>query len=119
MSSTVLICDDAEYMREMITDILTKAGHEVVGHAKNGIDAVEMYKELKPDVVTMDIVMPEMSGVDALREIMKIDPDARVLMCTAIGQKALMKQAEEGGARGFVVKPFGPSDFLYALNAAM
>ena len=119
MSCTVLVCDDAGYMRTMITDILTQAGYEVLGEATSGVEAVEKYKELMPDVVTMDIVMPDMSGLDALREIMIVDPNACVVMCSAIGQKALLEQARVVGARGFVVKPFEPDGLLKALNDAV
>ena len=119
MSYTVLVCDDASYMREMIMDIVTQVGHEVVAQAENGVEAVEKYKEFKPDVVTMDIVMPDMSGVDALRKIREADPHARIIMCTAIGQKALIKQAEDAGAVGFVIKPFTASALVDALNAAL
>ncbi len=119
MSHTVMICDDAGYMRGLITNILTEAGYEVVGEAENGAVAVEKYKELQPDLVTMDVVMPEVSGIDALREIMKIDPNARVLMCTAIGQDRLMVEAKEAGAKGFILKPFKPSNILDAVKEAV
>ena len=85
MSHTVLVCDDAIFMRTMISDILTQAGFEVVGEAESGVQAVDKYRQLKPDLVTMDIVMPDMGGIDAVREIVKQDPDAKILMCSAMG----------------------------------
>ena len=116
MSQTVLICDDAIFMRTMIGDILTQAGFQVVGEAENGIQAVEKYRELRPDLVTMDIVMPEMGGIDAVREIVKDDPGAKILMCSAMGQQALVIEAIQAGARDFVVKPFQPSRVLEAVQ---
>ena len=98
MSHTVLICDDAIFMRTMVGDILQQAGFEVVGEAETGIQAVEKYKQLKPDLVTMDIVMPDMGGIDAVREITKFDPNAKVLMCSAMGQQALVVEAIQAGA---------------------
>ncbi len=90
MNQTVLVCDDAIFMRTMISDILSQAGFEVVGEAESGLQAVEKYRELKPDLVTMDIVMPDMGGIEAVREICKADPDAKILMCSAMGQQALV-----------------------------
>ena len=87
MSHTVLVCDDAIFMRTMISDILTQAGFEVVGEAESGSQAVEKYRSLKPDLVTMDIVMPDMGGIEAVREICKTDPEAKILMCSAMGQR--------------------------------
>jgi two-component system chemotaxis response regulator CheY len=116
MSRTVLIVDDAIFMRTMIADILKGAGFEVVGEASSGTEAVEKYKELKPDLVTMDIVMPDMGGIDAVREIIKIDPKARILMCSAMGQQGLVVEAIQAGARDFVVKPFQPSRVLEAVQ---
>jgi two-component system, chemotaxis family, chemotaxis protein CheY len=116
MSQTVLICDDAIFMRTMIGDILTQAGFHVVGQAETGVQAVEKYRELKPDFVTMDIVMPEMGGIDAVREIVKDDPGAKILMCSAMGQQALVIEAIQAGARDFVVKPFQPSRVLEAVQ---
>ena len=116
MSRTVLIVDDAIFMRTMIADILKGAGFEVVGEASSGAEAVEKYKELKPDLVTMDIVMPDMGGIDAVREIMKIDPKAKILMCSAMGQQGLVVEAIQAGARDFVVKPFQPSRVLEAVQ---
>ena len=116
MSHTVLVCDDAIFMRTMISDILTTAGFEVIGEAETGREAVDRYKELKPDLVTMDIVMPDMGGIEAVREICKVDPDAKVLMCSAMGQQALVVEAIQAGAKDFVVKPFQPSRVLEAVQ---
>jgi len=109
MSQTVLICDDAIFMRTMIGDILTQAGFTIVGEAETGVQAVEKYRQFKPDLVTMDIVMPDMGGIDAVREIVKESPDAKILMCSAMGQQALVIEAIQAGARDFVVKPFQPA----------
>ena len=106
MSHRVLVCDDALFMRTMVGDILSQAGYEVVGEAGNGAEAVERYKALRPDFVTMDIVMPDMGGIDAVREITRFDPRARIIMCSAMGQQALVDEALEAGAADFVVKPF-------------
>jgi len=99
VSHTVLVCDDAIFMRTMITDILAQAGFEIVGEAETGTQAVEKYRQLKPDLVTMDIVMPDMGGIDAVREIVKQDPDAKILMCSAMGQQALVVEAIQAGPR--------------------
>ena len=116
MSHTVLICDDAEYIRSVLGEILGRAGFEVVGEAASGTQAVQKYKELKPDFVTMDIVMPDMGGIAAVREIRSFDRDARILMCSAMGQQSLVAEALEAGARDFVVKPFEPSGLLEAVQ---
>jgi len=116
VSRTVLICDDAIFMRTMVSDILQQAGFEVVGEAESGLQAIEKYRALRPDLVTMDIVMPDMGGIDAVREITKLDPQARVLMCSAMGQQALVVEALQAGARDFVVKPFQPSRVLEAVE---
>jgi two-component system chemotaxis response regulator CheY len=116
MGRTVLVVDDAIFMRTMIGDILKQAGFEVVGEAASGIEAVERYKELNPDLVTMDIVMPDMGGIDAVRAIIKEDPDARILMCSAMGQQGLVVEAIQAGARDFVVKPFQPSRVIEAVQ---
>ena len=116
MSRTVLICDDAIFMRTMVSDILQQAGFEVVGEAESGLQAIEKYQALRPDLVTMDIVMPDMGGIDAVREITKLDPQARVLMCSAMGQQALVVEALQAGAKDFVVKPFQPSRVLEAVE---
>lgn len=119
MSHTVLVCDDAIFMRTMISDILTQAGYEVVGEAETGAQAVERYKTLRPELVTMDIVMPDMGGIEAVREIVTFDPSARILMCSAMGQQALVIEAIQAGAKDFVVKPFQPSRVLEAVQRVL
>ena len=119
MSRKVLICDDAVFMRTMVADILRGAGYEVVGEAETGVQAVEQYKLLQPDLVTMDIVMPDMGGIDAVREIRRHDPGARILMCSAMGQQALVVEAIQAGASDFVVKPFQPSRVLDAVERVL
>ena len=103
----------------MVGDILQKAGFQVIGEAETGAQAIEKYKQLRPDLVTMDIVMPEMGGIDAVREIRKHDPAARVLMCSAMGQQALVVEAIQAGAKDFVVKPFVPSRVLEAVQRVL
>ena len=119
MTHTVLVCDDAIFMRTMISDILSQAGFEVVGEAESGLQAVEKYRELKPDLVTMDIVMPDMGGIEEVREICKSDPEAKILMCSAMGQQALVVEAIQAGAKDFVVKPFQPSRVLEAVQRVL
>jgi two-component system chemotaxis response regulator CheY len=119
VSRKVLICDDAVFMRTMVADILRGAGYEVVGEAETGVQAVEQYKVLQPDLVTMDIVMPDMGGIDAVREIRRHDPGARILMCSAMGQQALVVEAIQAGASDFVVKPFQPSRVLDAVERVL
>jgi two-component system chemotaxis response regulator CheY len=119
VAHTVLVCDDAIFMRTMISDILTQAGYDVVGEAESGAQAVERYRQLRPDLVTMDIVMPDMGGIEAVREICKADPDARILMCSAMGQQALVVEAIQAGAKDFVVKPFQPSRVLEAVQRVL
>jgi two-component system chemotaxis response regulator CheY len=119
VSQSVLICDDAIFMRTMLADILQQAGFEIVGEAETGAQAVARYKELRPDLVTMDIVMPDMGGIDAVREITKLDPAARILMCSAMGQQALVIEAIQAGAKDFVVKPFQPSRVLEAIQRVL
>jgi len=119
VSQTVLICDDAIFMRTMLADILTNAGFEVIGEAESGVQAVDLYKRLRPDLVTMDIVMPDMGGIDAVREIMKFDPQAKCLMCSAMGLQALVVESLQAGARDFVVKPFQPSRVLEAVQRVL
>ncbi len=116
MAKKVLIVDDAAFMRMLLKDIVTKAGYEVVGEASNGAEAVEKYKELKPDIVTMDITMPEMNGIEATKEIMKIDPNANVIMCSAMGQQMMVVEAIQAGAKDFIVKPFQQGRVVEALS---
>jgi two-component system chemotaxis response regulator CheY len=116
VAHTVLVCDDAIFMRTMITDILTQAGYEVIGEAETGAQAVERYRQLKPDLVTMDIVMPDMGGIEAVRAICRDSPEAKILMCSAMGQQALVVEAIQAGAKDFVVKPFQPSRVLEAVQ---
>lgn len=115
MAHSVLIVDDAAFMRMMIKDILTKNGYQVVGEAADGAQAIEKYKESIPDLVTMDITMPEMDGITALKEIKKINPNARVIMCSAMGQQAMVIDAIQAGARDFIVKPFQADRVLEAI----
>ncbi len=119
MARTALICDDALFMRTMVGDILQQAGFDIVGEAETGLQAVEKYRALRPDLVTMDIVMPDMGGIDAVREIVKEDPSARVLMCSAMGQQALVIEAIQAGAKDFVVKPFQQDRVLSAVRKAL
>src|SRR5690625_29730 len=119
MSKTVLIVDDAAFMRMMIKDILNKNDFEVVGEAENGVQAVEQYKELQPDLVTMDITMPEMDGIGALKEIKQMNPSAIVIMCSAMGQQAMVIDAIQAGAKDFIVKPFQADRVLEAINKAL
>ena len=116
MAKKVLICDDAAFMRMMIKDILTKNGYEVAGEAENGKKAVEKYNETKPDLVLMDITMPEMDGIQALREIKAIDGGAKVIMCSAMGQQAMVVESIQAGAKDFIVKPFQEDRVLEAVK---
>ena len=119
MAKNILICDDAAFMRMMIKDILTKNGYNVVGEAENGLKAVEKYQETKPDLVLMDITMPEMDGIQALKKIKQADPNASVVMCSAMGQQAMVIEAIQSGARDFIVKPFQPDRVLEAVKKAV
>lgn len=119
MGTKVLVVDDAAFMRMMLRDILAKNGFEVVGEADNGKIAVQMYNELKPDVVTMDITMPEMDGIAAVKEIKAADPNAKVVMVSAMGQQAMVIEAIRSGAADFIVKPFQPDRVLEALGKAL
>ncbi|NLK97230.1 response regulator [Defluviitalea saccharophila] len=106
MAKKILIVDDAAFMRMMIKDILTKNGYEIAAEAENGAKAVEKFKELAPDLVIMDITMPEMDGIQAVREIKKIDGSATIIMCSAMGQQAMVIESIQAGAKDFIVKPF-------------
>lgn len=116
MSREVLIVDDAAFMRMMIKNILVEDGFEIAGEAKNGKEAIELYKELEPDLVTMDITMPDMDGIEAVKEILEIDKEARIIMCSAMGQQAMVIDAIQAGAKDFIVKPFKPDRVLSAIK---
>jgi two-component system, chemotaxis family, chemotaxis protein CheY len=119
LMAKIMIVDDAAFMRAMIRDMLTKSGHEIVAEAKNGLEAVQMYPSAKPDLMTMDITMPEMDGVTALRNIRSLDPAARVIMCSAMGQHAMVLDAIQAGAKDFVVKPLQQQRLLDAIEKVL
>ena len=116
MAKSILICDDAAFMRVMIKDILTKNGYEVAGEAENGLKAVEKYNETKPDLVMMDITMPEMDGIQALKKIKEGDPSANIIMCSAMGQQAMVIESIQSGAKDFIVKPFQADRVIECLS---
>ncbi len=116
MAKNILICDDAAFMRMMIKDILTKNGYNIAGEAENGAKAVEKYNELKPDLVLMDITMPEMDGIQALKKIKETDPNASVIMCSAMGQQAMVIESIQSGAKDFIVKPFQADRVIEAVQ---
>jgi two-component system chemotaxis response regulator CheY len=115
----ILVVDDAAFMRKMVTDALTKGGHEVIGEAGNGAEAVERYQSLKPDLTTLDITMPEKDGLSALKDIMALDPSAKVIMCSALGQESKVLESIKLGAKDFVVKPFQADRVLDAVGKAL
>ena len=115
----VLIVDDAAFMRMTIRQMLEKGGHETVGEAGNGIEAVKKFIELKPDVVLLDITMPEMNGGEAFKRIKQLEPDARVVICSAMGQQAMVAQAIQYGAKDFIVKPFEEDRLIASVNKIM
>ena len=119
MGKNIMICDDAAFMRMMIKDILSKNGYNVVGEAENGAVAVDKYSELKPDLVLMDIPMPEMDGIQALKKIREKDGNASVIMCSAMGQQAMVIESIQAGARDFIVKPFQADRVLEAVNKVL
>ena len=112
----ILIVDDAAFMRMMIKDILTKNGYEVVAEAANGVEAVELNKSHQPDLVTMDITMPEMDGIEAVKQIKAVNPAAKVIMCSAMGQQSMVMDAIKAGANDFIVKPFQADRVLEAVK---
>lgn len=119
MKTRVLVVDDSLFMRTAMTKILTDNGMEIVGQADNGLAAIEKYQELRPDLVTMDIIMPEMNGIDAVRGILAIDPKAVIVMCSALGQKALVDDALNAGATDFLVKPFNASTVVEVVEKVL
>src|SRR3954464_5285211 len=115
----VLVVDDAAFMRKMVGDALTKGGHEVVAEAGNGVEAIQRYQEVRPEVMTLDITMPEKDGLDALREIIALDPSAKVIMCSALGQESKVLESIKIGAKDFVVKPFQADRVIDAIAKAI
>jgi two-component system chemotaxis response regulator CheY len=114
----VLVVDDAAFMRKVVGDALNGGGHEVIGEAANGAEAIARYQELQPDLMTLDITMPEMDGLTALKQIIAFDPSARIIMCSALGQESKVLEAIKGGAKDFVVKPFQAERVLDAVAKA-
>jgi two-component system chemotaxis response regulator CheY len=119
MANGILIVDDAAFMRMMIKDTLSKNGFTINGEAENGARAVEKYKELNPDLVIMDITMPEMDGIQAVKEIKKLNGGAKIIMCSAMGQQAMVIEAIQAGAKDFIVKPFQPERILEAVKKVL
>lgn len=119
MERKVLVVDDAAFMRATLRDIFSRNGYKVVGEARNGSEAVAIFEREAPDLVTMDIVMPEMGGIEAVKRIVEKNPDARVVMCSAMGQQSLVIEAIQAGARDFVIKPFQASRVLEAAARAL
>ena len=119
MSRGVLVVDDAAFMRMMIKDVLVKNEYEVLGEAENGKKAVEKYEELKPELVIMDITMPDMDGIEAVKRIKAIDPSAKIIMCSAMGQQAMVIEAIQAGAKDFIVKPFKPDRIIEAVQKVL
>ena len=112
----ILVVDDAQFMRTTMRGMFNENGIEVVGEAENGLEAIEKYKELNPKVVTMDITMPEMNGIEATKEIIKFDPTAKIIVCSAMGQEAMVIEAIKAGAKAFVVKPFNEKKLIDEIN---
>jgi two-component system, chemotaxis family, chemotaxis protein CheY len=119
MGKKILIVDDAAFMRMMIRDILGKNGYEIVGEAENGARAIERYKDLIPDLVIMDITMPEVDGIQAVKEIKKVNSDAKIIMCSAMGQQAMVIESIQAGARDFIVKPFQAERVVEAVKKVL
>ncbi len=116
MSARILIVDDASFMRMMLRNILTSHGHVIVGEAENGLRAIDTYQQLKPDIMLIDLIMPEMGGIEAVRRIMEADPKAKIIICSAMGQQALVVEAMQAGARDFIIKPFQPTSVIEAVQ---
>src|SRR4051794_24520274 len=119
MAKTVLVVDDVAFVRKTLTEILTEAHYQVIGEASDGAEAVEMYRRLRPDIVTMDVVMPQMSGIEATRKILKEEKDARVVIISAMGQENLVMEAINVGARDYILKPFSAEDVQKAIERAL
>lgn len=119
MAARILVVDDATFMRMMLKDILTRNGFEIAGEAENGYRAIEKYKELSPDLVLMDITMPELDGIGAVKQIRAEDPNAKIIMCTAMGQHGMVLESIQAGARDFIVKPFQPDRIIETVNRCL
>ncbi len=119
MKNRILLADDAKFMRKLLTKILEEGGYEVAGEAETGSEAIALYEKIKPDLVTMDLVMPDMSGIDAIKEIVSKDPKARIVVVSAMGQQSLVSEAMSAGAKDFVVKPFHPSVVLEVIGRVL
>lgn len=119
MSKGILIVDDAAFIRTMLKDILTENGFNVADRAENGAEAIEKYKKLQPELVIMDIIMPEIDGIQAVKEIKKMDPNAKIIMCSAVGQQTMVNEAMQAGARDFVIKPFKAERIIEAVRRAL
>jgi two-component system chemotaxis response regulator CheY len=119
MAKRILIADDLSFIRLVQREALSSSGHQIVGEASNGREAVEKYAELRPDLIVLDITMPEMNGLEAMKRILAIDPGARIIICSAIGQQSLIVEAIKAGARDFIVKPFKPDRLVSAIDKAL
>jgi two-component system chemotaxis response regulator CheY len=116
MARTILVVDDVAFVRKTLIEILSKAHYQVVGEAENGLEALEKYSKLRPDLVTMDVVMPQMSGIEATRKIVRKDKDAKIIIVTAMGHESLIAEAINAGARDYILKPFSTADILKTLD---
>jgi two-component system, chemotaxis family, chemotaxis protein CheY len=119
MANGILIVDDAAFMRMMIKDVLSKNGFEICGEAENGSKAIEKYREFNPELVIMDITMPEVDGIQAVKEIKKINGSAKIIMCSAMGQQAMVIEAIQAGAKDFIVKPFQAERIIEAVKKVL
>jgi len=119
MNKTILVVDDVAFVRNTLTELLTEAGFEVIGQAEDGIQAIDLYRRLKPALVTMDIVMPELGGIEATRQILKHDPKAIIVMVSAMDQMSLIMEAIHAGAKDYIQKPFSLADVTRVLNQAL
>jgi two-component system chemotaxis response regulator CheY len=116
VASRILIVDDASFMRMMLRNILSSHGYQIVGEAENGFKALEAYPQLKPDIVLIDLIMPEMGGIEAVKRIVALDAHAKIIICSAMGQQALVVEAMQAGARDFIIKPFQPTSVIEAVQ---
>ncbi len=119
MSVRILLADDLSFMRMVQKEILTEKGYTIVGEAADGLEAVEKYKELKPDIVILDITMPNMNGLEAMKKILEFDPEAKIIICSALGQQKLIVEAIKSGVKDFIVKPFKPERMFSAIEKAI